>query len=438
MSKFAKKKIFLIYQKTGTVLFPPIDLLYLASIAENCGFEVKIFDCDLGRNFISELDVFRPDFIVAKITISNFKSDMELLALAKSRIQNLSVIVFGDPFLTYNTNVIYENPFIDYVIMGEPEFSLKDILNGLPNEDILGICYAENHQGVNVKGLRNEMRSLNPILDILPFPARYLINNNVYKNIFSGKSQMSIQVSRGRAEHCFYDLESSVLGIGLRFRSVESVLLEIKECIEKYKINDFYFMSENFSFNKKWVNDLCQKIIESGLKINWMVKLQVKGLDEKTIELMYKAGCRFVDLSVINGNQEILNNLDCKITLDDVRNIVKTLKKKKIKIKNSFIVGLPWETEKTFEDTINFAIELNSDFASFDFPTPLPGTPFFAYVMLNKFVEDDLKFENAGVLPIVRSHELSKERIQELQKEAIVRFNNSKKYWWKSFEWMKK
>ena len=66
------------------------------------------------------------------------------------------------------------------------------------------------------------------------------------------------------------------------------------------------------------------------------------------------------------------------------------------------------------EETIKFAIELDSNFISFYTATPLPGTRFFAYAMMNKLIEGELNFESAYYVPSVRSHELTKERIFEL------------------------
>ena len=106
---------------------PPTDLMYLASISEQCGLEAKIKDYSLGGNLIEDLNSFQPDYLLANIATPTFKSDMEALALAKSILPNLIIIVKGAPFLLYNTNVVYEYPFIDYVILGEPELTLKEI-----------------------------------------------------------------------------------------------------------------------------------------------------------------------------------------------------------------------------------------------------------------------------------------------------------------------
>lgn len=396
---------------------PPTDLMYLASIVENCGFEAIIRDYSQGGNFEADLKEIQPNYLVANIATPTFKSDMMAVQLAKEIVPSICTIVKGAPFLTYNTNTIYENPFIDYVIMGEAELTLKDILDGVPDNEILGICYRENFQPV-----KNDKRPFIDNLDILPFPARHLVDNSIYKRPDNGKVQAVVKVARGCPFHCFFCLATPVSGAKVRTRSPENIVAELKECVEKYNIKNFLFWSDIFNFNREWTLELCQKIIESGLKITWSSNTRADTMDDEMAKMMYKSGCRLVSIGVESGSQKMLDNIGKKITLDDIRNTVKILKKNKIKIYNYFVIGLPWETEETVEETIKFAIELDSNFISFYTATPLPGTKYFAYAMLNKLVEGNLDFRSAYYEPVVRSEHLSKERIFELHKQAVKRF----------------
>ena len=396
---------------------PPTDLMYLASIAESCGFEAIIRDYSQGGNFEADLKEIQPNYLVANIATPTFKSDMKAVQLAKEIVPSICTIVKGAPFLTYNTNTIYENPFIDYVIMGEAELTLKDILDGVPDNEILGICYRENFQPV-----KNDKRPFIDNLDILPFPARHLVDNSIYRRPDNGKVQAVIKVARGCPFHCFFCLATPVSGAKVRTRSPENIVAELKECVEKYNIKNFLFWSDIFNFNREWTLELCQKIIESGLKITWSSNTRADTMDDEMAKMMYKSGCRLVSIGVESGSQKMLDNIGKKITLDDIRNTVKILKKNKIKIYNYFVIGLPWETEETVEETIKFAIELDSNFISFYTATPLPGTKYFAYAMLNKLVEGNLDFRSAYYEPVVRSEHLSKERIFELHKQAVKRF----------------
>lgn len=407
---------------------PPTDLMYLASIAESCGFEAIIRDYSQGGNFEADLKEFQPNYLVANIATPTFKSDMMAVQHAKEILPSICTIVKGAPFLTYNTNTIYENPFIDYVIMGEAELTLKDILDGVPDNEILGICYRENFQPV-----KNDKRPFIDNLDILPFPARHLVDNSIYKRPDNGKVQAVVKVARGCPFHCFFCLATPVSGAKVRTRSPENIVAELKVCVEKYNIKNFLFWSDIFNFDREWTLELCQKIIESGLKITWSSNTRADTMDDEMAKMMFKSGCRLVSIGVESGSQKMLDNIGKKITLDDIRNTVKILKKNKIKIYNYFVIGLPWETEETVEETIKFAIELNSNFISFYTATPLPGTKYFAYAMMNKLVEGNLDFRSAYYEPVVRSEHLSKERIFELHKQAVKRFYLRPKFILKTF-----
>ena len=129
-----------------------------------------------------------------------------------------------------------------------------------------------------------------------------------------------------------------------------------------------------------------------------------------------------MSLGVESGSQTVLDNIGKHLKLDEIRNAVKILKKAKIQIYNYFVIGLPWETEETVEETIKFAIELDSDFISFYTATPLPGTRFYDYAMQNKLFDLTASFDKAYYYPVLRTHKLSKERVFELHKLAVKRY----------------
>ena len=434
-TNFNRGKVFLIYppspilnredrcqQPTKELLvippLPPTDLMYLAAIAENCGYECKIRDYSIGGNFFDDLLEYAPDYLVANIAMPTFKTDMEALAKAKELLPSVKVIVKGAPFLTYNTNVTYENPFVDYVIFGEAEYTLKDILEGIPNKDILGICYTDE----NFQSVKNDPRPFIENLDELPFPARHLIDNSLYRRPDNNQVQAVVKVSRGCPYHCFFCLATPVAGEKVRMRSADNIVNEIKECIEKYKISNFIFWSDIFNIDKTWTINLCKKIIDNGLRITWSANTRANTMDDEMAFWMYKAGCRLCSIGVESGSQEILDKIGKKVNLDEIRNTVKILKKHRIKIYNYYVIGLPWETEETFEETIKFAIELDSNFVSFYTANPLPGTKYFAYAMINHLISGELDFANSYYEPVIRAHKLSKERIFALHKQALKRY----------------
>lgn len=429
-----KKKILLIYppspvlnredrcqQPTKELLvippLPPTDLMYLAAVAEDVGLEAKIVDYSQGGDFEKDLKEFQPDYLVVNVATPTFKSDLSSLTVAKEICPDVITIAKGAAFLTVAFDVMYFQKDLDLILFGEPEDTLREVLEGKEYSKILGLYYRDD--------LRAKFTGSRPYiddLDKLPFPARHLVNNNIYRRPDNNKVQAVIKVSRGCPFHCFFCLATPVSGAKVRKRSAENIIEEIRECVEKYGITNFLFWSDIFNIDKEWVMDLCQKIIDSGLKITWSANTRADTADEEMAYKMYEAGCRLVSIGVESGSQDMLDKIGKRITLDDVRLTVKIFKKAGIRIYNYFVIGLPWEDEESVEDTIDFAIELDSDFISFYTATPLPGSKFYEYAKENGLINSDTSFSSAYFYPSVNTHHLSKERVFELHKKAIRRF----------------
>ena len=396
---------------------PPTDLMYLAAVAEKEGLEAKIEDYSQGGNFENDLKEFKPDYLVVNIATPTLEHDLDAVKKAKQICPDVITIAKGAAFLTLAERIMKDHSSLDFGILGEAEETLKEILQGKQKTDILGIFYKENGE-VKFTGKRPFIEDLNS----LPFPARHLVDNNIYRRPDNNKVQATIKVSRGCPFHCFFCLATPVSGAKVRRRSPENIVAEIKECVEKYNIRNFLFWSDIFNLDKKWTMDLCQAIIDSGLKITWSANTRADTADLEMAKMMYKSGCRLVSIGVESGSQYMLEKMGKKITLDDVRRTVKAFKKAKIRIYNYFVIGLPWETEETVEETIKFAIELDSDFISFYTATPLPGSRFYDYAREHNLFDKSTSFENAYFYPAVNTHTLSKDRVFELHKSAIRRF----------------
>ena len=396
---------------------PPTDLMYLAAVAEQEGLEAKIVDYSQGGDLEKDLKEFKPDYLVANVATPTFKNDISVMTIAKEICPDIVTIAKGAAFLTVAFEVMYFQKDLDIIICGEPEETLKEIVRGNPFESIKGIYYRDDVR-VKFTGARPFIEDL----DNLPFPARHLVDNNLYRRPDNNKVQAVIKVSRGCPFHCFFCLATPVSGAKVRKRSPENIVAEIRECVEKYGITNFVFWSDIFNIDKEWTLDLCQKIIDSGLKITWSVNTRADTADEEMAQKMYESGCRLVSIGVESGSQEMLDKIGKKITLDDVRLTVKIFKKAGIKIYNYFVIGLPWEDEDTVEDTIDFAIELDSDFISFYTATPLPGTRFYDYAKANRLIDSDTSFSSAYFYPSVNTHYLSKDKVFELHKKAEKRF----------------
>jgi len=169
------------------------------------------------------------------------------------------------------------------VIFGEAEETLREILEEKPKNEILGLYYRDDLL-INFTGVIPFIENL----DEIPFPARHLVDNTIYRRPDNNKVQAVIKVSRGCPFHCFFCLATPVSGAKVRRRSVENIIAELKECVEKYNITNFLFWSDIFNIDKEWTLNLCNTIIESGLKITWSANTRADTADLEMAQMMYK------------------------------------------------------------------------------------------------------------------------------------------------------
>lgn len=305
---------------------PPTDLMYLAAVAEKLGFEAMIRDYSLGGSFEDDLKEFKPDYLLLNVATPTLQSDLDCLKIAKKVCPKIITIAKGAVFLTFNSEILLKNKTLNYIISGEAEETLKELLSGdVEIKDILGLWYRDGFVA-KFNGARPFIQNL----DELPFPARHLVDNTIYRRPDNNKVQAVIKVSRGCPHYCFFCLATPTSGSKVRTRSPENIIAEIRECIEKYNIKNFIFWSDIFNQDREWTMNLCKKIIESGLKFTWSANTRADTADEKMAKYMYKAGCRLVSIGVESGSQFILDKIGKNITINDVRDTVKAFKKAKL------------------------------------------------------------------------------------------------------------
>ncbi|MCR5260958.1 MAG: B12-binding domain-containing radical SAM protein [Candidatus Gastranaerophilales bacterium] len=406
---------------------PPSDLMYCAAIAQKEGTICKIKDYSVEKGDLNTLEKdilsFRPDIVLVNIASTTFETDIKAVETIKKTDKNITTIVTGAHFLTFNISVLKEHADIDIIIRGEPEITFKEIVQGRDLNEIDGITF---RNGDEIKS--NKDRQFIEDLDILPFPARDLIKNELYTRPDTSEKQAIIRAAAGCPYNCFFCLATAVSGEKVRYRSPDNIIAEIKECINKYDIRSFVFWSDLFTANKVFVKELCEKLISEDLKIKWSSNSRVDTIDEETLVLMKKAGCTLLSMGIESGSQEILDKIGKKITKEQAVNTVKLCKKHGLQTFTYFVIGLPWETKQNIMETINFAIELDADYVNFYTATVLAGSRMYNYVIENSLGEMKDFYKNPYYYPCVKTHYLSKEEIVKLHKYAVRKFYLRPKY----------
>ena len=248
---------------------------------------------------------------------------------------------------------------------------VKDIVMGVDLSEIPGIMFRRDGQVRT-----NPKRPVEMDLDLFGYPARDLLDNSLYIRPDTQEAQTTVLASRGCPYKCIYCLAPVVSGRRDRWRSVSSVVAEIRECVEKHGITSIHLEADEFTLRRKWVLELCEKLQALEHPVSWVCNSRVDTVDYELVRHMKASGCWLISLGVESGSQEMLDKMRKNATLEQARSAVEACRKAGVLTYCYFVIGLPWESHKSARETIEFAVDLNPDFAEFYIAYPFKGTEF--------------------------------------------------------------
>lgn len=410
-------------EKLRTVaLRPPIDLMYAAAAFEKAGAECRLVDYPGEEREWAHLEAdlrsFQPSALVMSITTPSLPEDMKAATLAKKVSSSILTIAKGAHFNTLDTDAMEKYPDLDLALRGEYELTCLDIGLGKPHADIPGLTRRE-HDGTIV---RNADRGLPDDLDQIPYPARHLANNRLYIRPDTDEMQTTLVTNRGCPFSCTYCLANQVSGLKNRYRSVENVLGEIRECVDQHGIRNFLFRSDLFTQNKKWVRELCEGILDEKLDISWASNSRVDTVNPETLEWMKKAGCWLIAFGVEKGDDESLERINKKATAEQARKALAMTREAGIKRSMYLLFGLPQDTEEILKSDIQFAKELDPDFLEIFYPYPFPGTPLYKEAVELGLLQDGEIPKEAYGMPSMATQHIPIERLAKLRTWGMRKF----------------
>ena len=253
-------------------LFPPTGLEYVAASAKNHVEKLTLLDLRY------EKELSKPDKLIAFIrreidiicvTIGWDYQFKEICNLLNQMPDNIPLVVGGYK-TTEKVEELFETcPNIDIIVRGEGEETIKEILKDVPNENILGISYNSNG-----KITHNENRPLSEVSEIPP-PDRSLRRQQYRMSLYgidvSSLTYDTILSARGCPQNCkFCKFNLKPLGQKRTYSSYSAKSV-IKE-IEEISADIVLFSDDNFAANVGRANEICDLIIERGIKKRFIRK----------------------------------------------------------------------------------------------------------------------------------------------------------------------
>lgn len=408
--------------QTVAVTFPPMELGYLAAMLEKHGIECQIHDYPAEQRgweeYKTDFKSFDPDLLVINTTTPTLKNDLIGAQLAKEMKPSIYTVGRGEYFSVHEKEGVELHPELDAAMRGEPELTMEELAvqlkNGKQLEGILGLTY-RNGAGVVV----NPARPLLVELDQLPFPSRHLMQHKLYRSPENNEPITVVHTQRGCPARCIFCSVGVVSGYKIRKRAPEKIVQEIKECVEKYHFRNFLFHADTFTWEKDWVIELCTRIIDADLHVHWGCNSRVDTIDPEMLKLMKKAGCWVIAFGIETGDQQILNKMKKGAKVEWAKDAVKMVREAGIKSHAFMVMGLPWETKETFENTIKFLKDLDTDFFDFNIAYPLPGTELMKIAEKENLIVMTDPGDGGYAHAALKTHALSPKELTEMRKKAL-------------------
>lgn len=367
------------FSDIGT-LYPPLGLAYVAAVAEKEA-EVKVLDSEAMNYTFKDIERlakrFAPDVVGMQVYCTTLNRCYKVAQIIKDINKDIKVVL-GGAQATLEPKKTISDKNVDFCVYGEGEITFGNLLKALKGRQNL-----KNLKGIVWKNkgkiIINKPQELIKDLDSLPLPARHLFPMNKYHSSANlrGERTLNIVTSRGCPYMCSYCAGSLIFGKTHRYHGTNRVMQELKEIKEKYGADDIQFFDETFTANRRRVIELCNKMIENKLNLEWSCFTRVNLVDKELLTIMKRAGAYQIFYGLESGVQRLLNLIRKGITLEQSRKAMKITHEVGIETWVSFMMGLPSETREESEQTINFAIEVDPTFVQFPIATPFPGTELY-------------------------------------------------------------
>lgn len=327
----------------------------------------------------------QPDVVgISTIFTSIFKTGAHIAKIAK-RINPNIITVMGGTHVTVSPKTVMDEPAIDFIVTGEGEVTMVDLLNKIENRQdpsgIPGVGF------VNKEGEKtHKPNELNWELDDLALPAIDLLKMEDYFETMAEGRAGKMYTTRGCPFNCSFCSVPFTSERRFRTHSLERIIEETKIWRDQYNVEVLIFEDDNINTNTKRFRSMLNAYIENDIKVRLDGRnLRCDLLDSDTLGLMKRAGFKHVFITPETGSQRVMDEIITKkMSVDDSRAAVKRIIDAGLTVGTAFVIGFPGEKRSEIQQTIDYAYELKELGVSnfwFSIATPIEGTELYRRAM---------------------------------------------------------
>lgn len=387
--------------KDSWFTYYPWELAYCSSLLKkNTNHQIKFVDGCLEylnyRQYLEKIKKECPDWLVIESATRTFNENMKLAKELKRQLGTRIVFV-GHHASAFPEPVLQNG--VDYVCVGEYEYTVLELMQGRDPKDILGL-------------FPNKRR---PLLDInsLPWPEDEDVSRLSYGIPGEPSSEyLEIQMyaSRGCPRSCDFCVARNLYYAqpNWRQRSITDVINELEYLKNKYpQLEGIFFDEEEHNVSKDFILRLTQAIIDNGLDgLHYEAMCDIRTLDREMMVAMHKAGYYKIRVGIETINADVLSRSNKRVDISNIYRKLETAKEIGLKTYGTFMIGMPGSSKEIDLATTSYIekMVLNGllDNVQISICTPQPGTPFYDFARKkNYIITDDYSRFDGGLASVV-------------------------------------
>lgn len=279
----------------------------------------------------------------------------------KKRNSSIITILGGPNSTALAQETLSEFPAVDYICVGEGENTVVSFFtrllreNGSDFADIPGVYYRKDGQVVHSK-LEIPLTDL----ETLPHWDERLIREPytaIDERVDPSEYYMPVEVGRGCPYNCTFCSTCVLWKRNYRLKSPERIIKDIRYFKERFGYTSYLLAHDALTANQKLISELCDKLIESNLNINWECSTRVDCITEELIDKMIAAGMKSIHMGVETGSERMQKLVNKNLDLDRTKKMIKLLLGKNMDVILFFVYAVPGETEEDFNKTLELLFD---------------------------------------------------------------------------------
>ena len=166
-----------------------------------------------------------------------------------------------------------------------------------------------------------------------------------------GNSALTISTQRGCPYTCKW-CSTAVYGQSYRRRSPQNVVDEISEIVQTYNPDSLWFVDDVFTVSHKWLESFANELESRKMNVRFECITRADRMNENVVQLLKRAGCFRVWIGAESGSQKVIDLMDRRVDVNQVRKMIQLSKKCGIKAGTFIMLGYPGETEEDIFETL--------------------------------------------------------------------------------------